>query len=35
MGLGATIATVMSVLIGVGVLFWLRLYVKEDSSEGK
>jgi raffinose/stachyose/melibiose transport system permease protein len=34
MGLGATIAAVMSVVIGVGVLFWLRLYIKQDDTKG-
>lgn len=30
MGLGAAIAAVMTLIIGVGVVFWLRMYMKDD-----
>jgi raffinose/stachyose/melibiose transport system permease protein len=29
MGMGAAIATVMALIIGIGVVFWLRMYVKQ------
>jgi raffinose/stachyose/melibiose transport system permease protein len=32
MGLGAAIAAVMTLIIGVGVVFWLRMYMKQDDS---
>ena len=30
MGLGAAIAAVMTLIIGIGVVFWLRMYTKQD-----
>lgn len=30
MGLGAAIAAVMTLIIGIGVVFWLRMYMKQD-----
>lgn len=33
MGMGATIAAVMSFIIGIGVYFWLRMYTKDNTKD--